>query len=48
LGGYTEQAIGVLVRNTANDAPAREFIRFITSPEGAAVYRPHGLEPLAR
>jgi molybdate transport system substrate-binding protein len=46
LGGYTVQAIGVPTRNTQNDRAARQFIDFIRSPEGAAVYRPHGLEPL--
>jgi molybdate transport system substrate-binding protein len=48
LGGYTEQAIGILTRNTDNDAAARRFIQFMRSPEGAAVYRRWGLEPLTR
>jgi molybdate transport system substrate-binding protein len=46
LGGYTTQAIAV-VANTKNDADARAFIQFVTSPEGAAVWRQNGLEPLA-
>jgi molybdate transport system substrate-binding protein len=46
LGGFTHQAIGILSTNRENDAKAREFIKFITSPEGAAVFRQHGLEPL--
>ena len=45
LGGYTTFAIAV-VANTKNDAEARAFIRFVTSPEGAAVWRQNGLEPL--
>ena len=47
LGGFTEQAVGILTRNTANDAAARAFIQFLTSPDGGAVYQRYGLEPLA-
>jgi molybdate transport system substrate-binding protein len=45
LGGYTTFAIAV-VASAKNDADARSFIRFVTSPEGAAVWRQNGLEPL--
>jgi molybdate transport system substrate-binding protein len=45
LGGYTTLAIAV-VASARNDADARAFIQFVTSPEGLAVWRQNGLEPL--
>ena len=45
LGGFTEQAVGIPTR-TQNDADARAFIQFLTSPDAEAVYRNYGLDPL--
>ena len=45
LGGLTEMSVGILTSNK-NDADAKAFIKFITSPDGAAVWSQHGLAPL--
>jgi len=48
LGGFTEQAVGILTRNADNDAAARSFIQFLGSPEGLAISHKYGLEPMTR
>lgn len=47
LGGFTDQAVGILTRNQ-NDADAKAFIRFLTSADGQAVWTKTGLDPLAK
>jgi len=44
LGGYTVEAVGILT-SVQDAADAQAFIRFINSPDGAAVWRTTGLVP---
>jgi molybdate transport system substrate-binding protein len=47
LGATTEQSVGVLT-SASNDADARAFIRYLTSPDAAPVYQKTGLDPLPK
>ena len=47
LGGFTEQSVGVLT-SAANEADARKFVEFMTTPEAAAVFKKTGLDPLPK
>lgn len=47
LGGFTEQAVGIPTK-TKNVAEAQAFVRFLASPDGAAVYTKTGLEPMPK
>ena len=45
LGGFTEQTVGIPT-TTQNDADARAFIQYLTSPDAETVYRNYGLDAL--
>ncbi len=47
LGGYTDESIGILT-STQNADAAKEFIKFITEPEGRAAWTRTGLEPIPK
>lgn len=47
VNGYTDESVGILA-SAQNPKEAEEFVRFITSPDGQAVWTKTGLEPMPK
>lgn len=47
LGGYTDESVGILT-GAQDPKEAEEFIRFISSPDGRAVWTKTGLVPMPK
>lgn len=47
VNGYTDESVGILT-SAQNPKEAQEFVRFITSPDGRAVWIKTGLEPMPK